>query len=277
MRDVPSVIAGALSGPVHGIAYLWRIVRADGVALGFTTHDRPLTVEGMTYVPAPGIEPSAVSESGGTDGGDAEVAGALTHPLLCEADFATGRYDGAVAEFALCLWTDLEAGRLLLSRGTMGTVRRTGATFEAELASSLSALGATPIELTTPECRARLGDHRCRVDLTRRRIEATLTEVAGRNVVSVDAALPPGVYRYGRMRALSGEMAGRDFGVAETSDAEVSLVEAAAGLAVGDRVELTEGCDRRYETCRMRFGNGRNFQGEPFVPGRDSALRYPGV
>ena len=277
MRDVPGAIADALASPIHGIAYLWRIVRADGVALGFTTHDRALNIEGMTYVPAPGIEPSAVSESGGTAGGDAEMTGALTHPLLCEADFAAGRYDGAVAEFALCLWTDPEAGRLLLSRGTMGTVRRTGATFEAELATSLSALGATPIELTTPECRARLGDRRCRVDLTRRRIEATLTEVVGQNAVRVAGALSPGVYRYGRMRALSGAMAGRDFGIAATSGAEISLVEAASGLAAGDRVELTEGCDRRYETCRTRFGNGRNFQGEPFVPGRDSALRYPGV
>ena len=42
----------------------------------------------------------------------------------------------------------------------------------------------------------------------------------------------------------------------------------------GDLVELSEGCDRRFETCVARFGNGVNFRGEPHLPGMDLLTRY---
>ncbi|MCU0890414.1 MAG: phage BR0599 family protein, partial [Sandarakinorhabdus sp.] len=45
-------------------------------------------------------------------------------------------------------------------------------------------------------------------------------------------------------------------------------------LAVGTRVLLREGCDKRFATCRDRFGNGLNFRGEPHVPGGDLLTRY---
>ncbi|WP_375291655.1 DUF2163 domain-containing protein, partial [Qipengyuania sp.] len=42
------------------MAVWWRIWRADGVALGFTTHDRDLTFAGMRHRAAPGLTPSAI-------------------------------------------------------------------------------------------------------------------------------------------------------------------------------------------------------------------------
>ena len=45
--------------------------------------------------------------------------------------------------------------------------------------------------------------------------------------------------------------------------------------APGTRLFLREGCDRRLATCAARFGNARNFQGEPFLPGNDLLTRYP--
>ena len=51
----------------------------------------------------------------------------------------------------------------------------------------------------------------------------------------------------------------------------------AAWLAPGDLVELREGCDRRFSTCRDRFRNKDNFRGEPQVPGPDSVIRYPSL
>jgi uncharacterized phage protein (TIGR02218 family) len=40
------------------------------------------------------------------------------------------------------------------------------------------------------------------------------------------------------------------------------------------QVELSQGCDRRFATCRERFGNAVNFRGEPHLPGNDLLLRY---
>ena len=41
-------------------------------------------------------------------------------------------------------------------------------------------------------------------------------------------------------------------------------------------VSLTEGCDKRFATCRTRFANSANFRGEPHLPGNDLLTRYPG-
>lgn len=42
----------------------------------------------------------------------------------------------------------------------------------------------------------------------------------------------------------------------------------------GALVELTEGCDRLFDTCRNRFTNADNFLGEPYLPGNDLLTRY---
>jgi hypothetical protein len=48
----------------------------------------------------------------------------------------------------------------------------------------------------------------------------------------------------------------------------------AADLGPGIRIELREGCDKLFATCRDRFGNCAAFDGEPHVPGADALLRY---
>ena len=50
-----------------------------------------------------------------------------------------------------------------------------------------------------------------------------------------------------------------------------------APVEVGCRIELREGCDKRFETCVSRFANAINFRGEPHLPGNDLLTRYPGA
>ena len=49
------------------IAFCWRVERRDGVCLGFTSHDRDLTVGYLNYRAAPGMLPSSISISDGFD------------------------------------------------------------------------------------------------------------------------------------------------------------------------------------------------------------------
>lgn len=56
-------------------------------------------------------------------------------------------------------------------------------------------------------------------------------------------------------------------------------------IQVGDRLRVYPGCDKRYSTCKAKWilsgsvdfatGNGVNFRGEPYLPGRDFLGRYP--
>ena len=54
----------------------------------------------------------------------------------------------------------------------------------------------------------------------------------------------------------------------------------AAPVQPGDSLRLEAGCDRRAETCRLKFNNLWNFRGFPAIPGEDwlmSAPRHDGV
>src|SRR3546814_3809644 len=79
MRAIPEALAEALDAPLTTLAFCWRVQRADGVALGFTSHDRPLVADGMAFSPAPGMVPSAVSHAGTVEGGGMEVSRSEEH------------------------------------------------------------------------------------------------------------------------------------------------------------------------------------------------------
>ena len=59
--------------PLETVATYWRVIRRDGVTLGFTTHDRDLAFGGLTHRSAPGMTPAAIRKSGGFAPDDAEV------------------------------------------------------------------------------------------------------------------------------------------------------------------------------------------------------------
>jgi hypothetical protein len=70
-----------LAGPLTSVAYGWRLERRDGVTIGFTSHDRDVEIDGVVYSAAPGMEPSAISESLGLDSGGLEIAGTISNAL----------------------------------------------------------------------------------------------------------------------------------------------------------------------------------------------------
>ena len=43
----------------------------------------------------------------------------------------------------------------------------------------------------------------------------------------------------------------------------------------GDGLRLIAGCDKRGETCRLKFNNYLNFQGFPDIPGDDWTISDP--
>ncbi|MEM8825879.1 MAG: DUF2163 domain-containing protein [Pseudomonadota bacterium] len=277
MRPLSDRLATALDAPLASLAFLWRVQRRDGTALGFTTHDRTLTFGGLDYRPAPGMTPSTVTASTTLDVEGLDVAGVLSSDAITARDIQAGRYDGAAVTLTLIDWTDPAAGGLDLMQGSLGTLTVMGDMFEADLKTPTAALSRVPVELTSPECRARLGDDRCRIDLAKHRARARIVAVTGPNEVEIDLDDSAGRFAYGVMRPSGGALAGIDIGIARAAGSLLTLNADANGLAPGDPIRLTEGCDRRWVTCRARFANGANFRGEPYVPGRDSVLRYPGL
>lgn len=260
------------------LAFCWRLERRDGVALGFTTHDRDLVIGHVVYRAAPGMLPSSIALSDGFDANSLDVAGALTADAISAADLVAGRWDGAAVKIFAVDWEVPDGEQLALARGELGDVSLAGNGFTAELRGPTAALERPVVELTSPECRAELGDKRCRVDMAGRVRLTRITAIVDDDLVEVASAAPANAYAYGRLRWISGANSGLDSALLRSEDARLTLREPPhIAPAVGDLVEISEGCDKRLATCSGRFANVLNFRGEPHLPGMDLLTRYPGA
>ncbi|MGS1015581.1 DUF2163 domain-containing protein [Allosphingosinicella humi] len=260
------------------IAFCWRLERRDGVTLGFTTHDRDLMVDGLRYRAAPGMLPSAITQSDGFDADTLEVTGALTSDAITARDLAAGRWDGAAVRVFMIDWTDPEGENVAVARGTLGDVSVTGEGFSASLSGPAAMLDAPVVELTSPECRAILGDKRCRIDMAARTRITEIVAIVAEDVIDVASAAPGNAYAYGRLRWLTGPNSGLENPILASAGTRLTLRDTPAfASAVGDRVEIMEGCDKQFSTCVQRFANAVNFRGEPHLPGVDLLTRYPGA
>lgn len=281
MRDIPVDLAARLAGGATTLCHCWSLTRRDGVALGFTDHDRDFAFGGLTYAARSGLEAAEATAELGFAVGGGDVAGALTSAGLAPEDVAAGLYDGASVETWLVDWSVPDA-RLLLDVATIGEIRRAGASFVAELRGLMHRLDVEQGRLYRATCDADLGEPRCGVNLADPRWRATGTVVAvpepGRLAVVLAGVFAAGWFAAGRLAWTEGANAGRSADIrAHAADGTSALLDLwqppARTAAPGDAFALTAGCDKRFGTCGAKFSNAENFQGFPHMPGNDFVMR----
>ncbi len=264
-----------LEGSLTAMTFCWRIERRDGVAIGLTAHDRDLVIDGLRYRASPGMVPSAIERSADFAPDNVEIAGAMCSDAISEADLLAGRWDGAAVTLFACDW-ETGGEPLVLASGTISDVAMEDQGFTAELRGIAAALDLPVNEVTSPGCRAMLGDARCRVTMAGRRRFARVVAVEGA-VLGIDRAEPvTNAYGCGMLRWVSGGNSGLRDAIAVSDGATVTLRSPPRFAGEGALVELVEGCDKQLSTCAERFANAVNFRGEPYLPGIDLLTRYPG-
>jgi uncharacterized phage protein (TIGR02218 family) len=269
----------ALAADLTHLAICWRVVRVDGVALGFTSHDRPLTVAGLRYDSAPGMVPSAIVTNDDLEVDNMDVGGALTGDSISAADLAAGRYDDAAVAVFMVDWRTPDGGSQLLASGRIGSVEAglgADSGFVASLRGPTAALAITAVESYSPECRAELGDARCQVGMRNRTAMMIVTTGDGLVITLATAGAELSDFAEGRLRVLDGPLAGLVRRIVAASDTMI-IVDEPLDLSPGARLKLWHGCDKRLATCTDRFANALNFRGEPHVPGGDILTRFGGA
>jgi uncharacterized phage protein (TIGR02218 family) len=124
--------------PLTTLAFAWRVERRDGSTLGFTSHDRDLTINGLIHRAAPGMLPSAIERSDGLDHDDVQLSAALTSDAFTDADLMAGRWDGAALTLSAVDWTAPDVAPVTLLTGEFGEVEIKDGGFAVGLASRLS-------------------------------------------------------------------------------------------------------------------------------------------
>jgi len=265
-----------VDGELTSLALSWRLERLDGAGIALTSHDEPVMSAGVRYEPAPGMTPAAVTRSLGLEPQSAEAAGSLSSTALDDADLSLGRWDDAQVRLTVVDWENPDEASIQLLGGEIGSVNIDGDSFSAELLGAAAALEGAVCPATSAECRAAFGDKKCRIDLAGRTVIAHVVAADG-GTLTLDIEVDDRIV-LGRLRYMSGANCGIATVVLSASGNVVEVRELPrASVESGCRIELREGCDKRFETCVSRFANAANFRGEPHLPGNDLLTRYPGA
>ncbi|MEO1730555.1 MAG: DUF2163 domain-containing protein [Pseudomonadota bacterium] len=255
------------------VATFWRVFRRDGVAMGFTTHDRDLLFAGLLHRAAPGMVPTAIRMTTDIQDDSAEVEGALSHASISEQDLEAGLFDDATISIGAVDWETLESA--VLFSGQIGRTQNGESGFSAQLRSAKHVLSQDLTPRTSPTCRAMFCGKDCGLSSerfsSRRRVLAVDAET---NQIEVADVLGDS-FIDGTARLLAGPQTGLKFGIVDANNGWLSLDRPiSSNTPIGAPIELIEGCDHTLSTCASRFDNARNFRGEPYLPGNDLLARY---
>lgn len=165
MRSIPAEMAERIESGAATLCHAWILKRTDGVAVGFTDHDRDLGLDGVECRAASGWIAGAAGSEAGLSAGLAAASGVLDGETISEADIAAGRLDRAGIELWRVDWRRPEL-KVRLWAGRLARVRREGEGFLADVEGPLAALERVVGRTYGRDCDAELGDGRCRVDLT---------------------------------------------------------------------------------------------------------------
>jgi uncharacterized phage protein (TIGR02218 family) len=97
VKSINPAMLTHLASEVTTLATILKLTRGDGVVMGFTDHDRDITVGGVTYEAAIGYTRSALSSKSDLSVDNLQVAGVIDSAGIADVDVRAGVYDYARA------------------------------------------------------------------------------------------------------------------------------------------------------------------------------------
>jgi uncharacterized phage protein (TIGR02218 family) len=211
MKSLPPALQAHLDSGATTLCWCWKVTRADGLALGFTDHDRDVTFDGTIFEAASGFTATEIQSSLGLSVDNLEVDSALSSAKISAEDLKAGRYDDAAVEIWRVNWAD-PAQRVLIRKGSIGEVRRGELAFSAEIRGLAHRLGQAAGRTYQRLCDADLGDGRCGINLDNPAFKGSgAVTAATDNLVFTASGLgsfADGWFTFGRLSWTSGANAG---------------------------------------------------------------------
>lgn len=268
-------LAAHYAGRQFSLAQCLKVTRLDGAVYGLTSAPKDVTNDGVTYLSNPGLVIQNLRFSSGGQVPNTEIMFLPDGVLLIRADFLSGLWNSAAFELFELDYMDPADGVNPLLSGTLGEVRPNRDGFVCELRGLAQKLQQPVGEVTTKNCRAVLGDSRCKVNLAPFTFSGTVTTAGQQTFTDSALAQAADYFNEGTVTWLTGDNEGLQAKVkAHATGGVITLtLPMIKTVQVGDTFGIVAGCQKRLtEDCKTKFNNVINFQGEPHLRGNDQLI-----
>jgi uncharacterized phage protein (TIGR02218 family) len=277
MKQLTTAMTALLEKETINLCWIFRVVREDGVQLGFTSHDRDLVIDGITYEAHGAMMPSTLESSADAAVNNLSTDGVIQSDLITVKDIAAGRYDGAKVVIAQVDWKHPNAGQILWGVFDMDKITYRNGSYKADMLSGKNAIQRINGKLVSERCDVLdFGDHKCKYDVAA--LDVVTTVAAGTvDGSSIHTAAADAPYAYGWLKIIGGEWDGITREIKSFSGGVAVLWNPLPAVpALGQQIRLRQGCNRLKSRCK-ELGNILNFRGYPSVPGIDQVSKTPDV
>lgn len=280
MKVLPGPYGAKVDARTKTLSFFLRIERSDGFVVALTSSNESPVIGGEQYLADPGLSPGNFRASSGFNVGNTEIHFFKDDLYMNRNDVLIGRW--AFAEYSLFRADplDVAAGIEAFSYGSLGNLTVTETAIQAELRDHRQNYQQTIGEVTSPTCKTLLFSSRCGVPRIDHTFNGTVTAVVNARTIE-DSSLgqTDDWFNDGEFIFTSGAAQGVRLKVRDYVSASGRLVFTMPSFilpTIGDEFTVYTGCQKRWtEDCVGKFNNGRRFQGEPHLPGRDF-LTKPG-
>ncbi len=283
MRNIPQAFQDKLDSGATTLCWCWKIIRKDGVVLGFTEHDGDLYFDNLLWSAGTGLNPGVIESAIGFAANTGLATGVLTQSGISADDIDRGKYDQAKIEIWRVDWLDT-AQRVGIWSGEIGDITRKEHAFEAEIAGPVRKLSRSFGRVFSKRCDAELGDSRCTKDISTAAFtfQANILQVLDEAQFSVASLNVPqnDWFTAGAITWIDGQNAGQTARISQYFQNGAEDVFTLAALpvkpiAIGDAISVVAGCNKSLDHCSGKFANALHFRGCPFMPGNDSLIAGP--
>lgn len=269
----------ALTGSTLFLARVVRLTRLDDVILRIAEADESITASAQTFVPLPGSEISAVKHIINGDVGSMEIRfGHSEGGTIDTSEVNNGFWDGAAVQMYL---VDRSAATTLgdpIFSGVIDSVSLNpiGSSGSFDI-RGLSAQAEAFIQTYQPMCRTDLFSVLCSLNPADWDHVGTVGTIIDRfNFTVAGLASPPadGWFNQGTFETASGFKGVIANWVQGSLKITMYQPQCIARLMAGEGITVYPGCDKIGATCRTKFDNKINFQGEDHFLGINSIVGF---
>jgi uncharacterized phage protein (TIGR02218 family) len=280
MQTLSDNLKNNIAQQVTTLATLWRIIRHDGVIMGFTNLDADIVYDGLTYLGGSGFDASSIQNRDDLSVNNLEITSFFKSDSITIADMEAGKYDFARVDIFVVNYADLTQGHIQTARGTLGQVVYDQYGYRFELRGLSHSLETNVGRMVTPTCDAVLGDFRCKVSLSSFTFTATVTEVTDQRKFKASSLTQiESYFKAGEVIWTSGENIGSRGEIRDHKSGGIitMILPFNNNIAIGDSFQIITGCDKSINNCKNKFNNIVNFRGFPSVPGFDAQFQTAGT